>query len=252
MSAKRPGSEQLLQAPPLKQSKSDPSEIGNAGYICIVCDAQCHEKQKHLDDEKWENFRLAAKKWSGLDTYGDVFIKTDWKSGWEGKFWHKMCKLNISTEKKLKQALKRKEAAKSPDEKSDDAVNEDERPATRKSVGIIHDKSACIWCTRGYDERHPDRSEKLSTIETRTTWQKIVLSTPYLKDKAMQIRVEMLINSTTDPLAAKIAYHKGCYRDYVIRGLEECEQDEGINGKIHITEVRKLFLDGLELKSFFP
>ena len=134
---------------------------------------------------------------------------------------------------------------------SDSKVNIDERPATRQSIGTIHDKSSCIWCTQGYDEWHPDWSEKLSIIENRTTWQKIVLSTPYLKDKAMQVRVEVLINSTRDPIAAKIAYHKTCFIKYVLRGLEECEEcEDGDNDNIDVAKVRKLFLDSLESSIF--
>ena len=73
MSTKRPGSEQSQQPPP-KQSKS---EAGDSGHTCIVCGENCDEKQKNLDDAKWKNFRLTAKKWSGLDTYGDVYEKTE-------------------------------------------------------------------------------------------------------------------------------------------------------------------------------
>ena len=156
--------------------------------------------------------------------------------------------MNIAGERRLQQALKRKQATSTSDEKSDSKVNVDERPATRQSVGTIHDVSSCIWCTHGYDERHPDRSEKLAIIENRTTWQKIVLSTPYLKDKAMQVRVEVLINSTRDPIAPKIAYHKTCFIKYVLRGLEEFE--DGDNDKFDIAKVRKLFLDSLESSIF--
>ena len=218
---KRPGEIPSLQ-PPQKQLKS--------GDICILCSKFCDEQQKNLNAEQWKAFRSTAEKWEGLDTFGNVFKDTDWGSGPVGKRWHKSCKLNFAGERKLQQALKRKAnsadepSSGSSDEKENVDINQDERPATRKSVGVIHEKSSCIWCMKGMDNRHPDRTEKLSLIENRSTWQKIVLSVPFIPDKAIRVRMEMMINSTSEPLAAKMSYHKKCYTKYVTKGLKECER----------------------------
>ena len=84
MSFKRSSGEISL-SPPSKQVKSDSNEL------CILCDEPCSEKQKYLNDEKWEKFRSTAEEWSGLDRYGSVFRKIDWQSGPIGKLWHKAC-----------------------------------------------------------------------------------------------------------------------------------------------------------------
>ena len=185
MSAKRSGIEEASLIPPPKQAKSETGDDS-----CFLCESPCWEKQKELNAEQWKTFQLTAQKWSGLDKFGEVFEKTDWHSGPGGKVWHKKCKLHIAGERKLQQALKRKAPSIASDEEQHASVNNDERPATRQSVGPIHDTSLCIWCMKGLDARHPDRSEKLHVIEKRSTWQRIVASAPHLKEKAMRTRIK--------------------------------------------------------------
>ena len=170
---------------------------------CILCIQPCDEKQKYPSDQEWNIFHANACKWRGLDKYGIMADSVNWRAGPQGKLWHKTCKLNLSGERKLQQAIKRKENASAvvADEKEGTVTarddDEDKRPATKQSIGPIHDSTLCIWCMKGYDKRHPDKRDTLHLVVNRRTWQRIVASVPYLREKAMRARLELLINATT-------------------------------------------------------
>ena len=52
---------------------------------------------------------IEAYPWKGLDTFGDRYDKINWSKGTTGVFFHKLCHLNLKSERKLEQAKKRSE-----------------------------------------------------------------------------------------------------------------------------------------------
>ena len=96
----------------------------------------CEEKQKYLNNEDWNNFLINAFKWKGLDKFGTVAEAVEWSDGPIGKYWHRNCKSILCGERKLQQAINRKNklcigVPVSVDEKKS-FFDDDERPATRK------------------------------------------------------------------------------------------------------------------------
>ena len=221
---------------------------------CILCYQLCNEKQKFPNESDWKIFQCNARKWRGLDKFGTVADTVDWNSGPDGKLWHKICKLNICTEKKLQQAIKRKEKfGDVSDERKTELSfhDDDERPATRLSIGPVHDRTSCIWCMKGHNKRKPEKGGPLRMLENMATWKKIVASIPCVKDNEMRGRLEVLVNGTTDPLTAAINYHSKCYLTYVTK-VHQGNDDEKkeVNGKLELARVRELFFNKVEKNIF--
>lgn len=120
---------------------------GNEG-ICILCNSFCDEKQKEPQPGDWKKFQEYATKWRGLDKYGQVADTVDWDTGPIGKLWHKNCRAELGGDRKLQQAIKRSTKVTTiadPTKEQKPTSNfDDERPATRKSVGPVNDSSLCI------------------------------------------------------------------------------------------------------------
>ena len=228
-----------------------PAKQARVNEACILCTKPCDEKQKCPSDDDWCTFRENAEKWRGLDKYGTAADTVDWNSGPLGKLWHKSCKAELSGERKLQQAIRRKEKSTATPSDEKTSCNDEERPATRKSVGPVHDSSLCIWCMTGYNKRKPDKRDELRLLVNRTTWQKIVASVPFIEDKAVRTRMEVLANATTEPLTAGINYHARCYLNYVTKAGEH--EDQGKNeclGSLNLAQVRELFLKEVEERIF--
>ena len=145
-------------------------------------------------------------KWQGLDRYGNLNESVDW----EGDFtFHKLCKPKFMDDKRLAQALLRKEKEAANESAIPTAVELpaelQEKRSTRSSTGTVHDKNLCIWCMRGADTRYPDRKDAVLNVnEEDERWAKIKASVRDLKDVDMQVRLKKLVTSTTDPFADEI------------------------------------------------
>ena len=227
------------------------------GNQCILCNDFCDEKQKVPNPEHWYQFKENAIKWRGLDKYGTAADTIDWDSGPLGKYWHKSCKAELGGERKLNQAIarSRKVADEIVDEKADEKVaqpsHDDERPATRKSIGVVHDSSLCIWCMSGCNKRKPGKRGELHQVVNQKTWQRITASVPLLKNSTIRTRMEVLVNGTIEPLRAGMKYHSKCYLDYVTKAAqEEAEDKVSNNGTLSLSEVREMFLAEVENRVF--
>ena len=221
---------------------------------CILCHDPCDEKQKLPQDEHWLQFKENVSKWRGLDKYGTAADSIEWDTGPLGKFWHKGCKAEVCGERKLKQAIARSKKVSQvvADEKTvQPDCSGDERPATRKSIGPVHNSSLCIWCMTGYNKKKPDKRDELHLVVNRSTWQRIVASVPLLKDDAKRARLEVLVNGTTEPLRAGIKYHSKCFLDYVTKAeQEEADSKFENHGSLDIAHVKEMFLKEVENRIF--
>ena len=57
----------------------------------------------------WNTLKKTALQWRGLDKYGDVPDRMKWDDGPDGLAFHKIGKMEISSQRKLQQSIKRKE-----------------------------------------------------------------------------------------------------------------------------------------------
>ena len=75
---------------------------------CILCKQECNERS-NTTKEQWLNLQSKAEKWQGLDKFGTVFRSVSWDNGPKDMYFHTGCKINISSQRKLEQSLKRKD-----------------------------------------------------------------------------------------------------------------------------------------------
>ena len=92
------------------------SKFNQVKGCLFQCGEPCTEKDEdYVSDitkhapKRWENFEKQAYLWRGLDRFGEVYATVDWKKGSKGHVMHDQCRIVFMGERKLKQAMKRKE-----------------------------------------------------------------------------------------------------------------------------------------------
>lgn len=142
---------------------------------CILCDQECNEECKS-NLSAWSNLEEKSKNWIGLDTFGDVFDRVDWRNGPQGMYLHSNCKIKLFNSRSLEQAKRRKEKecsrqSMSNDNNGEKSLDLQKSPentntvARRSSIGTVHSKNLCIWCMEPEDTRHKGRkNSKLHLI----------------------------------------------------------------------------------------
>ena len=113
----------------------------------------------------------------------------------------------------------------------------------RSSVnGLLHDPKKCVWCRNGPDERHPDRkTSKCHRIGNNQAWIAFKRHTITIDDdEALKDRLNKLIETTTDPFAADILYHKACWNKY-ISYKQLTDSDKLHLQNVSLSEARSLF-----------
>lgn len=81
-------------------------------------------------------------------------------------------------------------------------------------MGAVHEKGLCVWCMKPSDKRHKDH-DNFRVLQRLKTWYKFKTSVAYVEDTDLKKRLHVLIDSTGDPLAAKICYHESCFKKYM-------------------------------------
>ena len=135
-----------------------------AQFNCILqCGTLCENNDNNslfnISLDRWETIKKQSKLWKGLDKFSDVFDSVDWDNGPAGKCMHDSCRLKIMTNKKLQQAIKRKEKQdkQSIHESEEASSSQSEEPMSkclRSSLGVIHEKYLCVWCRKDHDTKH--------------------------------------------------------------------------------------------------
>ena len=200
-----------------REDETDPVTVDQGS--CIICKQHCDEKHTNYSPTLWSEFQDLALKWKGLDKFHDLHDSVDWASGPEDKLWHRHCKANIASSRKLQQARNRKEkeCLEMPSEaelplKLESKTDNDF--STRSKVGKLHDKHLCIWCMLPKDKKHPNR-DRFHIIQQKDSWESFKSHTIYLEDFEMRCRILKVIDATPDPFAAEIRYHLSCWKKYV-------------------------------------
>ena len=111
----------------------------------------------------------------------------------------------MSSKEKLEKARKRwgkvDEENRRIEEPVNDSVNEvleisephSKRPR-RPSTGVLYDKHLSVWCMKGKDDRHVDRSKsKFYIISTYIAWYTFKRHTINLEDEVMRERITSLL-----------------------------------------------------------
>ena len=192
---------------------------------CVLkCGKPCNidDSIDKITDDKWSNVKSHAEQWKGLDKFGNVWDTTNWEDGQQGRYMHNNCYIFLCSSRKREQAIirngKKREAAKDmlvskshSHDKSDLPPTSPLQKKTRLSTGAIQKNDQCVWCMKKEDKKHPNRSSsKVLRIEQTSRWQDFKRHVPFLKDIEMRRRITTLVDSTPDPFAADIRYHKSC------------------------------------------
>ena len=215
--------------------------------ICILCNLQCNEERSSYPLNSWNDLKRLAHEWKKLDTFGEVFDSVSWDDGPSGKYFQKVCRMEIAGERKLQQAKSRYEKSTNKQQIQTSCANEsvENDPATSgrrtRSKGMLHNKDLCIWCMKPEDKAHPDR-DNFFLLKQQKAWQKFKAHTVYLEDMEMRDRILRIIYCTHDPFATEMKYHRSCWCKYIT----DIYRDDQDQPDVHLqnerlSEVREMF-----------
>lgn len=224
-------------------------------YECVLkCGKSCKSTDT-IGEGKWVNLEAKAKKWSGLDKFGDVYSTTSWKDGPKEYYMHQACYISISSQEKLERAQQRKEECRKEIESPTESVSSEMlRPLPPKRLrssigGPVHDKNKCVWCMQGMDEKHPNRTQgKLYRLSTHSAWRSFKRHTVLIEDEDLRHRLTQLVESTSalsDPFANDIRYHHACWRKNI--NHTKLLADDTIHLQhVCLSEARNLFFQHMD------
>ena len=202
----------------------------------------------------WDKIKCKALNWKGLDTFGNIYDSVDWELGLRDKHVHSNCRVDISSSEKLSRSKtrqqKRERKSPYPDETSDSNCDCDPTQSStaskclRSSVGIVHDKHLCVWRMQPEDTQHYKLSSKLLLISYTPARNAFRSYTAVLQDLEIKDRINRLIDSTPDPFAAEIRYHRQCWQKYVV-AYQRMSADKKIPLLQNLTlrEAQTMFID---------
>lgn len=138
-------------------------------YLCAlqcgkICDSEHKDTLFNISSDRWETVKNKSKLWQGLDKFGNLYNFLDWDKGPSGIYMHDSCRISLTSDRLLQQAVKRQENIISNindsktlcSSQSDSLVEEPAPKRLRSSLGVIHKKDLCVWCCKGDDGRNKD------------------------------------------------------------------------------------------------
>ena len=224
-------------------------------YSCILqCGKNC-KSTEIISAERWKQLEAKTKDWKGLDKFESIFESTQWEQGAEEFYMHHNCYLTLSSSRKLKQTLKRKEKENTETtSKGLEHCDENEEecpPSTPKRLrsslgGPIHSKDKCIWCMIGADSKHPNRKTgKLFRISTKSGWREFRRHTIYVKEDLLRVRLSKLIETTSDAFAADIMYHHSYWMKHITNS--QIDADEAMHlQNVTYSEMKHIFFKKID------
>lgn len=235
-----------------RKRKSDEVALAH----CIICDQECDENKSNISEEVWENLKIHAQNWCGLDKFGTLYENVSWENGPSGVYFHKTCRTDVSNKRKLEQALRRKdkhEDAYEVEVSDTGAAKPSDQPARRLSrtdSGPLHDKDLCVWCMKPEDVKHPGR-DKWHIIQTMDAWHAFKAHTVHLEDIAMRDRILALMDSNPDPFASEFRYHRSCWKKYILPMYNHTKDDYQLHlQQVRLSEVREMFFQHVRMVIF--
>ena len=151
-------------------------------------------------------------------------------------FFHKRCIATLAVQRGLQQAKRHQEAEqKQVTQKMQTPDTQQSEPSVARfsrSKGLIHDKNFCVWCIKPQDRKN---SNPLCIIQQGNAWNTFKSHTIYLQDaQNMRDRIVTLIDTTPDPFATEIRYHRSCWKKHT----KPCYNSSLDDNQIHLQEVR--------------
>ena len=119
----------------------------------------------------WDDLKSKTKLWKGLDRYEDLCHKVNWDDGPTGVFFHKLCKMQLTSKRKLDQAISRqqKEIHESPLEVPSLAANSPDSCSFTSTKRLSHIGINCVFYNRKTHGAHSNPTQfiwKTSYYET--------------------------------------------------------------------------------------
>ena len=186
--------------------------------MCSPVWRTCDEAADAISKESWVSFEKKVLLWSGLDKLGDVQATVDWGKSPIGQCVHDTCRLNFikceETGTGHRKTEKRDVNACQAQSSSVSRVPSPTAPPAakrlRSTLGVINDKTKCVWCCKTETAKHPE--SKLKLISYDHAWASFKSHTVALNDQVMRDRINCLIESAGDqPYALEIRYHHKCW-----------------------------------------
>ena len=151
--------------------------------MCSPVWRTCDEAADAISTESWDSLEKKALLWSGLDKFGDVHATVDWVNE---------CQAQSSYVSRV------------PSPTAPPAAKR-----LRSTLGVINDKTKCVWCCKTETVKHPE--SKLKLISYHHAWASFKSHTVVLDDQLMRDSINCLIESAGDqPHALEIRYHHKC------------------------------------------
>ena len=94
---------------PIIKPKVKPAGTKRRKELCIICGDECDENRGDYSPDLWMELRDIALKWKDLDRHGQLYDTVPWNDGPNGVFFHKVCKMELASDRKLNQAKLRKQ-----------------------------------------------------------------------------------------------------------------------------------------------
>lgn len=141
---------------------------------------------------------------------------------------------------KRKQLTETTDSQTKPTHDTVDTGSPSSTPRTSRSKGILHKKDLCISCMDPADIKH---SRPSSTIQQWNAWHSFKSHTVYIEDGEMRDRILKVIDSTPDPFAAEVRYHRSCWNKYVKPHYKKdnSPEDQMHLQNVRLTEVKRVF-----------
>jgi hypothetical protein len=123
----------------------------------------------------------------------------------------------------------------------------------RSSLGVVHNKTTCVWCCKAESAKHPE--SKLYLISYDHSWAAFKSHTVALEDQNMRDRINCLIDFAADqPYALEIRYHLKCWLKYV-RSFQKMSEDDKLPHmqnaqRVFFDHIRQVIFEEHELRSF--
>jgi len=204
---------------------------------------------ENITPEKCESIREKSLQWKELDKFQHIHENVDWEKGPKGHHMHSTCYASLSSKRKLSQAEKRKHKSEERLERDEASDQQDPSPEAsapkrlRSSMGVLHDKTLCVWCMKGA-YKSSDRDKQILLLSTVDAWTKFKLHTVRLEDEVMRLRLDTLIASIPDSQTAfglEIRYHRACWRKYVSDHKPLSDESTQHLQRVNLREAQALF-----------
>ncbi|KAG0706702.1 hypothetical protein GWK47_024296 [Chionoecetes opilio] len=120
----------------------------------------------------------------------------------------------------------------------------------RSSMGVLHDKTLCVWCMKwGYNSSNRDK--QILLLSTVDAWTKFKLYTVRLENDVMRLILDTLIASIPDSQTAfglEIRYHRSCWRKYVSDHKPLSDESTQHLQRVNLREAQALFFHHIRAK----